>query len=182
MSEITLAEFLDQINFWGRVQALSPYPFFDTIAPDELDMKLILDHGERIVYPKIINLDLDKLIKLFNSTYSSKWENLILVNDIDIINGSEKSINESVNSNVINTGSNELDHKVSAFNTPDLIIDSADHTANTNTTDGINTRILTEKTKSLNTAYNNLLLSQKINIISIVTKDASSFLTLDIYQ
>lgn len=182
MNEITLAEFLDQANLWGRIQALSPYPFFDTMPPDELDLKLILDYGERIVYPKIVSLDLDKLASLVNNTFSSKWEKLITINAIDFVNGAERVVNETVNNNVINTGSNNIDHKVSAFNTDVLITDNADHTASTNTTDGENIRLLTEKTTSLNTAYNNLLLSQKVNIIVIVLKDVSTFLTLDIYK
>ena len=182
MDEITLAEFLDQANLWGRIQALTPYPFFDTMSPDELDLKLILDYGERIVYPKIINLDLDKLSSLINNTFSIKWKQLITINNIDFINGEERVLNETVNNNVVNTGSNNTDHKVSAFNTDELILDSADHTASTNKTDGENIRLLTEKTTSLNTAYNNLLLAQKVNIIGIVLKDVSTFLTLDIYK
>ena len=49
------------------------------------------------------------------------------------------------------------------------------------TVDNKGTRLLTEKTKSLQTAYNNLQLHKKLNIIESVVKDVSNYLTLDIY-
>ena len=90
-------------------------------------------------------------------------------------------VNETNSSSLINTGSNTTTHKVSAFNSPELIEDNADTESNTNTSNNDGTKLLTEKNISLKTAYNNLLLNQKLNIIESVIKDVSKYLTLDIY-
>lgn len=181
MNEITLSQFLENESVFTRIQSLSPYPFFDQMQPLDMDKHLDMFYGDKIVYPKMIKYSLDQLVNNINSYYSKKWENYILVNSIDIANGAERTVNESNTNKNISTGSNNTDHKLSAFNSDELVTDKADHTANTNTSDGEGTRLLTEKSKSMLTAYNNLLLSQKVNIIELVIKDVASYLTLDIY-
>ena len=181
MLEITLDKFLENESIFTRIQTLSPYPFFDTMQALEMDKHLSIKYGERIVYSKIISLDLDTIVKLIIGVNGDKWENLILANSLDILNGAERTVNENNSSNVINTGANTRTHKVSGFNDPTLIEDSADIDSNTGTVDNTGTRLLTEKTKSMQTAYNNLQLQSKLNIIESVVKDVSNYLTLDIY-
>jgi len=181
MNEITLSQFLENESVFSRIQSLSPYPFFEQMKPDDMDIHLNMFYGDKIVYPKILKYSLDQLITNINSYHYKRWENYILVNSVDISNGAERSVNESTTNKNLATGSNNTDHKLSAFNSDDLVTDKADHTANTNTSDGEGTRLLTEKSKSMLTAYNNLLLSQKVSIIELVIKDVASYLTLDIY-
>lgn len=181
MNEISLDQFLENESIFTRIQTLSPYPFFDTMQALEMDKHLSIKYGERIVYSKIISLDLDILAKLIIGVNGDKWENLIAANDLDILNGSERTVNESNSSNVINTGANTRTHKVSGFNSPTLIEDNADIDSSTGTVDNTGNKLLTEKTKSLKTAYNNLQLQTKLNIIETVVKDVSNYLTLDIY-
>ena len=181
MNEINLSQFLENESVFSRIQSLNPYPFFDQMNPLDMDRHLEMFYGEKIVYPKMIKYSLDQLVNNINSYYSKKWENYILVNSIDIANGAERTVNENNSSNVLNTGANTRTHKVSGFNTPELIEDNADVESNTATVDNTGTRLLTEKTKSLQTAYNNLQLHTKLNIIESVVKDVSNYLTLDIY-
>jgi hypothetical protein len=181
MNEISLDQFLENESIFTRVQTLSPYPFFDTMQALDMDKHLSIKYGERIVYSKIINLDLDTIARLIIGVNGDKWENLILANNLDILNGSERTVNESNSSNVINTGANTRTHKVSGFNDPVLIEDSADVDSSTGTVDNTGNKLLTEKTRSLMTAYNNLQLQTKLNIIETVVKDVSNYLTLDIY-
>ena len=181
MTEISLDQFLENESIFSRIQALSPYPFFDTMQPLDMDKHLTIKYGERIVFNKIISLDLDTLARLIIGVNGNTWENLILANNLDILNGSERTVNESNSSNVINTGANTRTHKVSGFNTPTLIEDNADIDSSTGTVDNTGSKLLTEKTKSLKTAYNNLQLQTKLNIIETVVKDVSNYLTLDIY-
>ena len=181
MNEISLDQFLENESIFTRIQTLSPYPFFDTMQALDMDKHLSIKYGERIVYSKIINLDLETLARLIIGVNGDKWENLILANNLDILNGSERTVNESNSSNVINTGVNNRTHKVSGFNTPTLIEDNADIDSSTGTVDNTGNKLLTEKTKSLQTAYKNLQLHKKLNIIESVVKDVSNYLTLDIY-
>lgn len=181
MSEITLDQFLENESIFTRIQSLSPYPFFETMLPLDLDKHLSMFYGDRIVFSKVINIDLETLARLIIGVNGDKWDNLILANGLDILSGSERTVNENNSSNVLNTGANTRTHKVSGFNDPDLIEDTADLDSSTGTVDNTGTRLLTEKTKSLQTAFNNLQLQRKINIIETVVKDVSNYLTLDIY-
>ena len=181
MSEINLEQFLENESIFTRIQSLNPYPFFDKMNALDMDKHLIVFYGERIVFNKMIGFDLDTIASLIVGVNGDKWENLILANSLDILSGAERTVNENNSSNVINTGANTRTHKISSFNDPVLIEDSADVDSNTGTVDNTGTRLLTEKTKSMQTAYNNLQLHKKLNIIESVVKDVSNYLTLDIY-
>ena len=181
MNEINLAQFLENESIFTRIQSLSPYPFFDKMTPLNMDKHLIMFYGERIVFNKIIGFDLDVIARLIVGVNGNKWDNLILANGLDILSGAERTVNENNSSNILNTGANTRTHKVSGFNDPELIEDNADVESNTATVDNTGTRLLTEKTKSLQTAYNNLQLYKKLIIIDSVVKDVSNYLTLDIY-
>lgn len=181
MNEITLNQFLENESIFTRIQSLSPYLFFDKMTPVDMDKHLIMFYGERIVFNKIIGFDLNTIARLIVGINGDKWENLILANSIDILNGTERTVNENNSSNVVNTGASTRTHKVSSFNDPTLIEDNADVDSSTDTVDNTGTRLLTEKTKSLQAAFNNLQLYKKLNIIETVVKDVSNYLTLDIY-
>lgn len=181
MNEISLEQFLENESIFTRIKSLNPYPFFDKITPLNMDKHLLMFYGERIVFNKMIGFDLDTIASLIVGVNGDKWENLILANGLDILSGAERTVNENNSSNVLNTGANTRTHKVSGFNDPELIEDNADVESNTATVDNTDTRLLTEKTKSLQTAYNNLQLHKKLNIIESVVKDVSNYLTLDIY-
>lgn len=181
MSEITLDQFLENESIFTRIRSISPYPFFDKITVLDMDKHLIMFYGERIVFKKILGSDLDTIARLIVGVNGDKWTNLILANGLDILSGAERTLNENNTSNVLNTGANTRTHKISGFNDPELIEDSADVDSSTGTVDNTGTRLLTEKTKSLQTAYNNLQLHTKLNIIESVIKDVSNYLTLDIY-
>lgn len=181
MSEIRLDQFLENESIFTRIQSLGPYPFFDKMAPLDMDKHLIMFYGERIVFNKIIGFELDTIASLIVGVNGDKWENLILVNGLDILSGSERTLNENNSSNVLNTGANTRTHKISGFNDPELIEDNADVESNTATVDNTGTRLLTEKTKSLKVAFDNLQLYNKLNIIETVIKDVSNYMTLDIY-
>ena len=181
MEYLTLKQHLDNESVLGRIRSLSPYPFFDKMNVLDMDKHLIMFYGERIVFNKIIGFDLDTIASLIVGVNGDKWDNLILANGLDILSGAERIVNENNSNNVLNTGANTRTHKVSGFNDPALIEDTADVESNTVTVDNTGARLLTEKTKSLQSAYNNLQLHKKLNIIESVVKDVSNYLTLDIY-
>lgn len=181
MLEITLSQFLENESIFSRIQTLSPYPFFDTMLAVDMDTALVINYGERVIYPKLHNISIDKLASIINSLYGSNWEKLIAINTLDFKSGAEKIVNETTNNNVISTGANSTDNKVSAFNSDELVTDTKDVGSSTNTEDLTGVKQISEKTISLRTAYNNLLLTQKTNILNIVLKDVASYLTLDIY-
>ena len=181
MEYITLKQHLDNESVLGRIRSLSPYPFFDILYPSELDKMSLLHYGDRIVFDKITELSIDSICIQLVGLYDKKWTNLIDINNIDIKNSSERTVTELNDIKQTNTAWNNRDYKVSAFNTDELITDKKDIDDNSSNTDNLENKQLTEKRLSLNIAYNNLSISDKINIINIVLKDIASYLTLDIY-
>ena len=181
MDYLTLKEHLDNESVLGRIKSLSPFPFFDTLAPDELDKMLLLHYGDRIVFDKITGLSIDSICIQLVGLYGKKWTDLIAMNEIDIKTGNERIVTELNDIKQTNTALNNRDYKVSAFNSDELITDKKDIDDNSSNTDNLENKLLTEKQVSLNVAYNNLSISCKINIINIVLKDIASYLTLDIY-
>ena len=181
MTEITLEQFLENESIFTRIQGISPYPFFDQMPPLDMDIHLSVFYGDRIVYPKMIKYSLADLARLINNVHQEKWENLIKLSEHDISKGATRTVDETKQDISINTGANTRTHNVSAFNNPDLVADNSDVDSTTNTINNDGTRLLTESNSSMQTIYNNLLLTQKLNIIETVVKDAASYLTLDIY-
>ena len=181
MEYLTLKQHLDNESVLGRIRSLSPYPFFDTLSPDELDKMLLLHYGDRIAFDKITGLSIDSICIQLVGLYDKKWTDLIAMNEIDIKTGNERIVTELNDIKQTNTALNNRDYKVSAFNSDELITDKKDVDDNSSNTDNLENKLLTEKQVSLNVAYNNLSISCKINIINIVLKDVASYLTLDIY-
>lgn len=181
MEYLTLKQHLDNESVLGRIRSLSPYPFFDTLSPDELDKMLLLHYGDRIVFDKITELSIDSICIQLVGLYDKKWTDLISMNEIDINTGNEKIVTELNDIKQTSTALINRDYKVSAFNSDELITDKKDIDDNASNTDNLENKLLTEKQVSLNVAYNNLSISCKINIINIVLKDVASYLTLDIY-
>ena len=181
MDEIILDEFLFNESLFDRIQSLSPFSFFDTVHPLKMDELLKVKYGERLVFHKYLKVDLDTIALFIVSEYQNKWNNILVTIDSDIKNGSERVLSEDTSNKVLTNGSNITENKVSAFNSDELITDKKDIDDNSSNTDNLENKLLTEKQISLNTAFNNLSISCKINIINIVLKDIASYLTLDIY-
>ena len=75
----------------------------------------------------------------------------------------------------------DVTNKVSAFNSDDLLVDTGSTTvADENTTQDVDRDSLVE-TFNIQTAFNNLSLAEKTNIISVVLKDVATYLTVSVY-
>lgn len=182
MDEIILDEFLFNESLFDRIQSLSPFAFFDTVHPLEMDELLKIKYGERLVFHKYLKVDLDTIALFIHSEFNNKWANIILTLESDIKNGSERVLSENIDNTVLNSGSNVTENKVSAFNSDELVIDKADNNTSNSETDNKTVKTTSEKLTSFATVYNNLSMSQKLNIINTVISDVAKHLTLDIYK
>lgn len=185
MNEINLDQFLEGEDLWGRVITLAPdaVPFTNQYSAEYLNTKLVLNYGDRIVFSKMIKLDINTICELIINTYSDKWKSLININDleINIASNNTRKLNE-INSTK-ECRENEIDNinTISAFNTDELINNDGSNTKGTDTSNKSDSRILTDEYLNYATAFNNLSLLEKNHIINIVLKDVSNLLTLEIY-
>lgn len=182
MEDMILDEFLFNDSLFDRIQTLSPYPFFDTVHPLKMDELLKIKFGERLVFRKFLNVDLDTIALFINSEFGKKWQNIIIALESDIKNGSERVLSENTDNTILNIGNNVIENKVSAFNSDELVIDKADNNTSNTETDNKTVKTTSEKLTSFATVYNNLSMVQKLNIINTVISDVAKHLTLDIYK
>lgn len=182
MEDMILDEFLFNDSLFDRIQTLSPYPFFDTVHPLKMDELLKIKFGERLVFRKFLNADLDTIALFINSEFGKKWQNIIIALESDIKNGSERVLSENTDNTILNIGNNVIENKVSAFNSEELVIDKADNNTSNTETDNKTVKTTSEKLTSFATVYNNLSMVQKLNIINTVISDVAKHLTLDIYK
>ena len=182
MEDMILDEFLFNESLFDRIQTLSPYPFFDTVHPIKMDELLKIKFGERLVFIKFLNVDLDTIALFINSEFGKKWQNIIIALESDIKIGSERVLSENTDNKILNTGNNVTENKVSAFNSDELVIDKADDNSSNSEIDNQTVKTTSEKLNSFATVYNNLSMIQKLNIINAVISDVAKHLTLDIYK
>lgn len=183
MKETTLGEFVANGGFWARVQGLSPFPFFDTYPPENLDAVMVLKYGERIILPKLVDVNKDQLAAMVVDLFSDKWDKLISIHaaNLDLFAISAKHLTENLEKVGESTKTQENTNKVSAYNEADLIADSgadnSEETADSETA----TRTVTDSQRGYNSAYRNLDTSQKMAIISLITLDVVNTISLTVY-
>ena len=180
---VNLRGYLAGGSIFTAIQTTNNYPFFADTPPTELDQMIAIMYGDRIVASSFIGVDIAIAGKFISKLYGEKWQSLISFNSspIDIgasgvvkTVGSEKTVGTKVD-----VSSSE--NKVSAFNSDILITDSgANNKLDENTTKGVN-KDATVSTIDWETAFNNLSKVERTNIISVVLKDVSTYLTVSVY-
>lgn len=181
--QANLESLLQGQSLWGAIQSIENFAFFTDNAPDKLDRLQLLHYGEKPLFNKMVGKSINELAESIVLVYRDSWTKLIEANLSDINIGSEntKVINETIDDLETKTNTKTDTNKVSAYNSEELVNDGGAESNGTDTLDGKQTRIYTESNLNLNMLYANLSLLAKTNIINTVLKDASCYLTLDIY-
>jgi len=182
MDELLLKDYLKTNDIWAAIQALEDFSFIG--SSDDMNLQLSVDYGQRIMFNSIAELTTEQVAKMIVATRSNKWTGLILFSESAIDIGAEftdfktgtalTDQDQSQTTNDVN--------KVSAYNSTDLIIDGG---SDSDVTSDLNKTVTTQeeqKRVSLKNVYDNLNLTDKTNIISVVQKDVALYLTLDIYK
>ena len=181
---VNLKTWLAGGSIFTAIQANEDFPFFFVgSTPAELDQLLSLTYGERMVASAFNNFDINTAGKFITRLYGEKWNALIQFNKTPPDIGAKSTTKTSGNQNTIGTknGVSNTENKVSAFNSDVLITDTgANNALDENTTKGVNS-VETVSVIDWQTAFNNLSLSERTNIISVVLKDVASYLTVSVY-
>ena len=170
-------------SIFTAIQTENNYPFFADTPPAELDQMLVLMFGNRIMASAFIGFDINTAGKFISKLFGEKWLALISFNSTPIDIGA-KEVTKTVGSE--NTVGTKVDvsnseNKVSAFNSDALITDSgSNNTLDENTTKGVN-KDATVSVIDWETAFNNLSTVERTNIITVVLKDVSTYLTVSVY-
>ena len=170
-------------SIFTAIQTANNYPFFAKTPPTELDQMLSIMYGNRIMSSAFIGFDIDIAGKFISKLYGEKWLSLINFNSTPIDIGAKEVTKTVGRENTVGTkvDVSSSENKVSAFNSDILITDSGvNSTLDENTTKGVN-KDATVSTIDWETAFNNLSTVERTNILSVVLKDVSTYLTVSVY-
>ena len=180
---VNLRGYLTGGSIFTAIQTSNNYPFFVGTPPAELDQMMAIMYGDRIVASSFIGVDIAIVGKVISKLYGEKWAALIRFNSNPIDIGA-KEVTKTVGSeNMVGTkvDVSTSENKVSAFNSDVLITDSGvNNKLDENTTRGVN-KDATVSVIDWQTAFNNLSTVERTNIIAVVLKDVSTYLTVSVY-
>ena len=180
---VNLKTWLTGGSIFTAIQTAENFPFFSDTPPAELDQLLSLTYGERMVASAFNNFDINTAGKFITKLYGEKWNALIQFNISPPDLGAKSITKTTGNQNTVGTKNDvsNSENKVSAFNSDALITDTgARNELDENVIQDI-TRDSSVSVIDWQTAFNNLSLAERTNIISVVLKDVASYLTVSVY-
>lgn len=179
----TLKGYLADANIFNSIKSIENFPFLEGDSSDELNMMLKINYGQKIMFSGMVDLSIDDAAKYIVKTYSDSWNKLLsaLNSDFNVAADYVKVTSGKSNASGTNTDDNTTTHKVAAFNSDELLADYSDVGARTGTSSNETVNDGKEVNFSLKSLYDNLPLIERTNIINIVLKDVSNYLTISVY-
>lgn len=176
-----LGEFLYQGDLLNKVNDYKQLPFLFGNQSRVMEQLLIIRYGNRVMFDEMVLIPIADVAQMVVMLNGDKWDSIILLDSKDQTAKTERVITETTEN--VENRNNTRDNKnlISAYNDDVLIVNDGDLSNGTDELNGTQTRTLTDSTTDLKTAYNNLSLSDKNNIMNVVLKDIADLLTLNIY-
>ena len=180
---VNLKTWLAGGSIFTAIQTAENFPFFADTTTAEFDQMLSLAYGQRMVTSAFNSFDINVAGKFITKLYGEKWAALIQFNISPPDIGAKSVTKTTGNQNTVGTKNDisNSENKVSAFNSDDLITDTGtSNELDENVTQDI-TRDSSVSVIDWQTVFNNLSLSERTNIISVVLKDVATYLTVSVY-
>lgn len=180
----TLKQFLGTTNIYSEISRMNnQVPWDDFFDEPSLQGMLLINHGNKEVYEGFNGLPMRTIATMIITKHMFNWQQLkkVIPTTIDISKGEGRKITETITENETRDNTSDNVNKVSAYNSDSLITNDGSNSNGNETVTSSKTRTLTDSKTDLNLAFNHLLLMEKNNIMNIVIKDVSDFLTLSIY-
>lgn len=180
----TLRVYLGSENIFDIIKGIHSFPFLEPAgATDTINQMLLMNYGSRRLFSGFNDLTVTDAAKHIIGIYTEKWDALILSNaDLTNLSASGSKKTKGIETSTGNVDKNiNTESKVSAFNSDDLLTDSGTTTVESDVNTGSVNNDVTEETFNLKTLFENLPLVEKTNILNVVIKDVSNYLTVSIY-
>lgn len=180
---VNLRGYLTGGSIFTAIQTIKNFPFFVGNDAADLDYMLTLNYGQRLMFSAFIDVPVNTVVKHIVKLYGDKWDGLIKFNENGANIGAVSSIKTTGKQKTtgVKTDNTDVTNKVSAFNSDELLVDTGSTTVgDENTTQDVDRDSLVE-TFNIQTAFNNLPLAEKTNIINVVLKDVANYLTVSAY-
>ena len=180
---VNLRGYLTGGSIFTAIQTTNNFPFFVGNDAADLDYMLTLNYGQRLMFSAFIDVPVNTVAKHIVKLYGDKWDGLIKFNESVANIGAVSSVKTTGKQKTtgVKTDNTDVTNKVSAFNSDKLLVDTGSTTVgDENTTQDVDRDSLVE-TFNIQTAFNNLPLAEKTNIINVVLKDVANYLTVSVY-
>lgn len=180
---VNLRGYLTGGSIFTAIQTTNNFPFFAGNDAADLDYMLTLNYGQRLMFSAFIDVPVNTVAKHIVKLYGDKWDGLIKFNESGANIGAVSSVKTTGKQKTtgVKTDNTDVTNKVSAFNSDELLVDTGSTTVgDENTTQDVDRDSLVE-TFNIQTAFNNLPLAEKTNIINVVLKDVANYLTVSAY-
>ena len=179
----TLRSYLADTNIFDSIKAIENFPFLEGESSDDLNMMLKINYGQKIMFSGVADLSVADAAKYIVKNYSDSWNKLLVAldSDFNIAANVVKVTSGKGNSSGTKTDDRNSKHNVAAFNSDELLPDSGDTENNVETSSNETTNTGKEENLSLKSLFDNLPLIERTNIINIVLKDVSNYLTISVY-
>lgn len=180
---IKFTDFLRVTDVVSTIKSKVTLPYLKDMPTPVMNNLLMVKYGEREVFSKVAVMTVDEIADMILFLNVNKWQKMIDIDSLDYDVGASNinKVTETVNNTENRTNTRDDLNKVSAFNTTDLMVNDG---TNSNTVDdmtGTTTRTVVNSSIDFTTAYNNLSLAEKNNIMNTVLYDVADFITLSIY-
>lgn len=182
-SPLTLRAYLASGSIFTAIQTVKNFAFYTDNTPADLDYMLSLNYGQRNVFSAFNDVTIDDVAKHIVKLYGDKWDALISFNSqpVNIGANNSRKITGSEHRTGNNDSTSDSTNKVSAYNSDALINDTGSAGTTVDNTELDINRSSTDETFNLSTAFNNLSIAEKTNIIAVVLKDVATYLTVSVY-
>ena len=177
---IKLKDYMEGGDLWGAVRAIKPYPFIETVVDVQMMNNLtVFKHGSR---PMFFTGDIQVLAELLVTEYDAQWTNLIAaVTSSDVTAVKKETTTDTTIASEQKTNSRTDTNKVSAFDSPDLLVNDGSDSLGSEDVSGNKSRNSEKVVSSVSDIYKNLDVMKKNDIISTVINDVVGFSTLSIF-
>lgn len=180
---LKLEEYLKQGSLFNTLFTMNSLEGMNEGDIPKMDMMLSMNHGQKTVYDAIGTKTIDEVAQMLSLLNKDKWKKSILLelnnDDLGMVN--TRKLTETIIENESRTNNRDNINKVSAFNSDEMINNDGSNSISNEGMDNTKTRTITDGIYDINNAYKNLSSMSKNNIMEMIIKDVSNFMTLSIY-
>lgn len=180
---MTLNDLLLTGSLWTEIGKVKNFDFISDNTPATLDLLTSEFFGERVLYHTVVSRSLSDIAKMIVAVHGKNWDSLtaIELQGLPNLGGVNKVSHETITETGTRSNTSDNLNKISAYNTDDLMVNDGSTMLGNENNENTKTRTVSDNGYSVRTAFNNLSLYQKNNIMMVALKDVATFTTLSIY-
>ena len=168
-------------NFFGELAKHGEIPFIDGESIPMLNNLLLLDCGDKPLFSKLNDYDLELITGFIYTLHHTNWLRLIELQSLTTEDVNGRKLTETVTNNESRTHNRNELNKVSGYNSDELLTNDGLEVNGDDDLTGNKVRVLEDKKLSLRSLYSDLSLTQKNSIINRALRDINIFLSTSIY-